>query len=226
MKKILSGLLSVVMIFSMTVSSFAYELPNEEPQFIMIDVELDYDSAEVNADGTVTHDIVNLEDLSSVWGIDASSIKSAKYVAISQSKDTYPSPQAAITIENISGPNAACGVKEICRNSATNHFTKPITKDITLTGTVSNTYSLSVESGIDVEVASISAAVGFDVTAEWSMSDSTTVDLEPGETVNVAAMPLYDVYSYDVYQSSFWTGNKKIGTGNAMETVGFCTVTY
>ena len=172
MKKVLSGLLSVVMIFSMTVSSFAYELPNEEPQFIMIDVELDYDSAEVNADGTVTYDIANLEDLSSVWGIDASSIKSAKYVAISQSKDTYPSPQAAITIENISGPNAACGVKEICRNSATNHFTKPITKDITLTGTVSNTYSLSVESGIDVEVASISAAVGFDVTAEWSMSFS------------------------------------------------------
>ena len=95
-----------------------------------------------------------------------------------------------------------------------------------MTGTVSNTYSLSVESGIDVEVASISAAVGFDVTAEWSMSDSTEVDLEPGETVNVKAIPLYDIYSYDVYYSSFWTGNKKIGTGTAVETVGFCTVTY
>lgn len=226
MKKTLSVLLSVMMVFSKTVTSFAYESPNEEPLFIMIDVELDYDSAEVNADGTVTYDIVNLEELSSAWGIDASSIKSAKYVAINQSKESYPAPQAAITIENISGPNAACGTKEICRNSATNHYSKPITKDITLTGRVSNTYSLSVESGIDVEVASISAAVGFDVTAEWSMSDSTTVDLEPGETVNVKALPLYDIYSYDVYQSSFWTGNKKIGTGKAMETVGFCTVTY
>lgn len=60
----------------------------------------------------------------------------------------------------------------------------------------------------------------------WSMSDSTSVDLEPGEMVNVKAMPLYDIYSYDVYQSSFWTGTPKIGTRNAMETVGFCTVTY
>ena len=82
MKKTLSVLLSVMMVFSMTVTSFAYESPNEEPLFIMIDVELDYDSAEVNADGTVTYDIVNLEELSSAWGIDASSIKSAKYVAI------------------------------------------------------------------------------------------------------------------------------------------------
>jgi hypothetical protein len=226
MKKIISALLSIMMIFSMATASFASELPNEEPQFIVIDMELDYDTATVNADGTVTYDILNFEELSAAWGIDASSIKSAKYVAINQSEESYPSPQASITIENISGPREACGTKEICRNSATNRLNKPITKSITLTGTVSNTYSLSVESGIDVEVASISAAVGFDVTAEWSMSDSTEVDLEPGETVNVKAIPLYDIYSYDVYYSSFWTGNKKIGTGTAVETVGFCTVTY
>lgn len=155
MKKIISALLSIMMIFSMATTSFASELPNEEPQFIVIDMELDYDTAVVNADGTVTYDILNFEELSAAWGIDASSIKSAKYVAINQSKDSYPSPQAAITIENISGPNAACGVKEICRNSATNRYTKPITKDITLTGTVSNTYSLSVESEIEATSTSI-----------------------------------------------------------------------
>ena len=38
MKKTLSVLLSVMMVFSMTVTSFAYESPNEEPLFIMIDV--------------------------------------------------------------------------------------------------------------------------------------------------------------------------------------------
>lgn len=33
MKKIISALLSIMMIFSMATTSFASELPNEEPQF-------------------------------------------------------------------------------------------------------------------------------------------------------------------------------------------------
>ena len=226
MKKLLSVLLSVIMAFSIATTTFASELPNIEPQFTMIDVELDYDTAVVNADGSITYDILNIEELSSLWGINASEIKSAKYVAINRSEEVYPSPQASISIENVSGPKEACGVKKIARNSATNHYDKPITKNITLTGTVSNTYSLSVESGIDVEVASISSSVGFDVTAEWSMSDSTEVELAPGETVTVDAYPLYNVYTYDVYQSSFWGGRTKVGTGVASETVGFCTVTH
>lgn len=226
MKKLLSVLLSIIMVFSMTITSFASEVPNEVPQFTMIEVELDYDNAVENADGTVTYDILNLEELASAWGINASDIKVAKYVAINRSEESYPSPRASITIENVAGPREACGVNEVARNSAVNYLDKPITKTITLTGTVSNTYSLSVESGIDVEVASISSSVGFDVTASWSMSDSTEVDLEPGESVTVVAMPLYDIYTYDVYRYSFWTGDTKVGTGEAIETVGFCTIAY
>ena len=45
MKKLLSVLLIIVMVFSMTITSFASEVPNEVPQFTMIEVELDYDNA-------------------------------------------------------------------------------------------------------------------------------------------------------------------------------------
>ena len=134
MKKLLSVLLSIIMVFSMTITSFASEVPNEVPQFTMIEVELDYDNAVENADGTVTYDILNLEELASAWGINASDIKVAKYVAINRSEESYPSPRASITIENVSGPREACGVNEVARNSAVNHLDKPITKTITLTG--------------------------------------------------------------------------------------------
>ena len=226
MNKLLSVLFSVMMIFSMTSQSFAGELPKEEPQLIMVAMELDYENAVANEDGSITYDIVNLDELSSAWGINISDIKSAKYVAFNQDKEAYPSPQATITIKNVFYRDEACGTRVICRNQATKRLEKPVTKDITLTGTVSNSYSLDVESGVDVDVTTISAAVGFDVTESWSMSDNTHVDLEPGETITVEAFPLYEVYSFDVYQSSIWTGNEKVGSGDALQTVGFCTITY
>ena len=69
MNKLLSVLFSVMMIFSMTSQSFAGELPKEEPQLIMVAMELDYENAVANEDGSITYDIVNLDELSSAWGI-------------------------------------------------------------------------------------------------------------------------------------------------------------
>ena len=62
------------------------------------------------------------------------------------------------------------------------------------------------------------------MTYSWTMSDSTQVELAPGESVTVTAFPLYDIYEFDVYRSSFWTGTTKVGSGLAYETTGFCTV--
>ena len=226
MKKLLLTLFSMMMIFSITTIAFASETPIAVPQHTMIEVEIDYNSAVENVDGTVTYDILNAADLAMAWGIDESDIKEVKYVAFNRIDESHPAPRASISIENIEGPFEACGVDLIARNSATNYTNKTITKNITLTGTVSNSYSLSNEIGIDVEVAQISSAVGFSVTDSRSMSDSTEVVLEPGETITVDAMPLYDVYTFDVYQNSFWTGKTKVCTGAAYETVGFCTVIY
>ena len=118
---------------------------------------LDVKQAEVtdiiveNADGTVTYDILNAADLAMAWGIDESDIKEVKYVAFNRIDESHPAPRASISIENIEGPFEACGVDLIARNSATNYTNKTITKNITLTGTVSNSYSLSNEIGIDVK---------------------------------------------------------------------------
>lgn len=225
MKKFISTLLCITTTLSLSISASAYEKPNNTSLNATLEVELNYDSAVKNIDGTVTYDILNLNELAAAWGMNINEIKSAKYVEFDRVEESITAPRASISIENIWGPGGSCGIKKIAENSAVNNSNKTITKNITLTGTVSNTYSLSVESGIDVEVASISSAVGFDVTAEWSMSDSTEVELAPGESVTVTAMPLYDVYTYSVYKNSFWTGKQKVGTGEARETIGFCVIT-
>ena len=134
-------------------------------------------------------------------------------------------------MDNITGPYLACGTDTIVKVSAANNLDKTITKIITLTGTISNTYSQKLDEGVKIDVVKISAAVGFDVTKSWSISDSTgveleptEVDLEPGEIVTVTAMPLYDVYSYDVMKTRLFQDPIKVGYGTAYETVGFCTI--
>lgn len=224
MKKFFCAFLSLIMLLSLPIPTYAAENNNADQQYASIDVELDYDSAVDNADGTTTYDVLNVDELAILWGLDIEEVKEIKYVSFAETEETFPMPRASIVIDNVSGPSEACGVKKICENSATNNSNKTVTKDITLTGSVSNTYSLSVESGIEVEVVTISSAVGFDVTYSWTMSDSTQVDLAPGESVTVTAFPLYDIYEFDVYKSSFWTGTTKVGTGTAYETTGFCTV--
>lgn len=224
MKKLICMALSLTMIFSLAMTSYAADTSNTKPQYETVEVSLDYESAVMNADGTTTYDVLNADELATLWGLDANEIKEIKYVAFPETKESLPTPRASIVIDNVTGPREGCGVKKICENSATNHYDHTVNKDITLTGSVSNTHTLSVESGIDVEVASISSAVGFDVTKSWTMSDSTNVDLAPGETVTVTAYPLHDIYEFDVFKSSIWTGKTKVGTGTAYNTTGFCTV--
>ena len=224
MKKFICVLLSFIMLLSLPLHSYAAEDSSKIQQYESVELELDYNSAVSNADGTTTYNVLNTEELANLWGMRVDEVKEIKYVAFAKAEENFPNPRASVFIDNVSGPNAACGVKKICENSATNNLNKNVIKDITLTGSVSNTYSLSVESGIEVEVVSISSAVGFDVTYSWTMSDSTQVELAPGESVTVTAFPLYDIYEFDVYRSSFWTGTTKVGSGLAYETTGFCTV--
>lgn len=186
-----------------------------------VEIQVDYTSEKSNIDGTSTYDVINADEVAAFYGID--NPKEVKVTTFNKESKPIPAPRS-IYINNVKAPKAACGAKEITRNSAVNNSNKTITKTITLTGGVSNTYSTSVEGGLNVEVASISAAVGFDVTDSWEMSDSTEVVLQPRETVSVTAYPLYDVYRFDVINDPIFGGPEKIGYGDAFECKGFCTV--
>lgn len=73
-------------------------------------------------------------------------------------------------------------------------------------------------------MATISAGVRFDVTKTWTMTDSTTVELKPGQTVTVYAKPLYAMYSFEVRFQPMFGSSTHVGFGTAGQAIGICTV--
>ena len=228
LKKILSLILLTVLLLSLATPGFANQAARQSP----FKVEIDYSSAHKNANGTTTYDIVNKAEFAKAHDLDVEDIKDVKVVLFNNDRvqrmegASSVSPQSSLAqffIDNLDGPSSACGTKKISQVSSVNNSSYTVQKDITLTGTVSNTYSLSVSGTVGITAAQISAGVGFDVTASWSMSDSTVVTLAPGQRVTVTAYPLIDIWEYDVMVSEILTGTKKVGTGTARETIGFCT---
>ena len=67
---------------------------------------------------------------------------------------------------------------------------------------------------------------GFDVTQSVTISDSTVVELDPGEGVRVIAVPNCRLYVFDVYKWMLFGGNQKKGPGQAYYVVGFCVTVY
>lgn len=224
MKVLLCLLISCVLAVSPLLSTGSVQMEQDEPQTYGVDMELDQAGARENADGTVTYTILNVEELATAWGLDADKVKEMTYTSTVQAGEEFPTPRATILVDNVTGPRSACGIQKICECAATNASGHTVTQTITLEGSVSNTYTTSVESGVSVEVATISAAVGFDVTASWTMTVSAELELEPGESATVMAFPLYDLYQFDVYKKSFWGTVTEVGSGIAYHTVGFCTV--
>lgn len=231
MKKNTIFALIMAFLFVMTTMAFVNNGYYNDESIEMIDIEIDYSSQKILKDGSIEYDVKNKEQVADFLEIDIDKIRNIKItkpnyiIKESNLNNSDITPFTNIYIANITGPRQACGSKRICENSAVNHAKDPVVKTITLSGTVSNSHSLSVDAGIDVEIASISAAVGFNVERSWTMTDSTQVELEPGQRVTVVAFPYWDVYSFDVMQSSIFR-DKKVGYGNAMETFGFCTVVY
>lgn len=232
MKKSITFILIIGFLFVMSTMTFANNsYYNDDESIEMIGIEIDYSSPKILKEGSIEYDVKNKEQIAEFLEIDIDKIRNIKITRPNYIIKEYNlnnsdiTPFANIYIANITGPRQACGSKRICENSAVNYAKEPVMKTITLSGTVSNSHSLNVEGGIDVEIASISAAVGFNVERSWTMTDSTEVELEPGQRVTVVAFPYWDVYSFDVMQSSIW-GDKKVGYGDAMETFGFCTVVY
>lgn len=229
LKKSLSIIMCLAMLFVFGTSSALAENKSTETMLNMdsIEIEVDYESAQINDDGTTTYDVSNAKDVALSYGIDDA--KSVKVTIFNENQNELNfMPQAAsynsIYIDNIIKSGEGCGTEEITRNTAINRKNKKIDKEITLIGTVSNEYSLNVEAGINVEVASISSAVGFNVSKTWSMSDNTIVSLEPNESVTVYAYPLYNFYQFDVMKNPLWGSAKNVGSGSAYKCKGFCTV--
>lgn len=118
-----------------------------------VKIEIDYNSAVSNANRITTYDVNNAVKVASHYGIEnPEEVRAIKVTVFERESQSIPAPRS-IYINNIQGPSDYCGAKQITKNSAVNQSNKTVTKNITLTGSVANTYSQSVEAGLAVDVA-------------------------------------------------------------------------
>lgn len=188
-----------------------------------VHVQVDYSSAKLNADGSTTYDVVNSKQVAAFYGIDHP--KKVTYTQLKEEKDAIILSNSSTFLSDVTGPHKACGSSEITRSDSVNNTSQTIISTIILTGSVSNTYSTHLDAGINLDVASISAGVGFDVTKTLQISTETQVNVLPGQIVTVHAYPNYDVYHYNVMKRSWLGHTENAGYGEASKCVGFCTVT-
>lgn len=93
-----------------------------------------------------------------------------------------------------------------------------------LTLSFSSKIAASWNTSVGVSASVVSAGVGFNVSAEYSVTQSNTIDTN-GRYAEIRAYAEYTGYRFDVWESG-WFGDKKVGNGTALRPVGICFVTY
>ena len=237
MKRVISVVCLSMLVFSMTVPLFAVGADGGEnsamyePEPIRdVDVEIDYDSAEYGENGVVYYDILNVEELAAAYDIAPEKVRSMKYVELPAWEYAYGANPVGlfekIEIVNAQYVGNVCLNRLVAQHVAQNMTDREITKTVTFSETVSNTYSLTVESGIEVDPATIGSSVGFNVTGSQTVTDTTSVVLQPWETMTVVAFPYCEMYSYDVNQWKLLQGTRQVGSGYAYKVIAYCVTTY
>lgn len=230
MKKMCLLLSVLILLFSISPATvFASEeeaaLPAES-----IAVEIDYASAVYNADGTISYDIVNKEALAAAWGIDIEKVRAMKFLALPVDSYDHPAQEAglfqSISIQNVTYRGQSCYTGDRIEMQTRNMSDFTVTKSVEISLKTSHTYSTSLDIGVSVEVLDISTALGFSVTQEVTITETTQVVLGPWESATVFSVPLCELYSFDVYQWKLFSGEKKVGTGYAYKMIGLCTTVY
>ena len=192
-----------------------------EKDTVPVEVQIDYSSRQDNPNGTTSYNVINAEDVASQYGV--SNPKEVKLTYFNREDKNVPSPRSTY-LSNLIYEGEACGTQQIARASSYNSSNKTVTKTISLSGTVSNSYSTNIGGSVGISSSSISAGVGFDVTASWTQSDSTQVTLAPKESVTVYGYELFDCYSFDIINDPLFGGAEVVGYGNAFRCVGMCTI--
>lgn len=122
---------------------------------------------------------------------------------------------AGYYLQNVSAPREFCSIPAI----RTSYYGYP-GGTMTVTDSISNTFSANVE--VDAQV--VSAGVGFSVTAESSISDSQDIVVNSGEQKKVEAYAMGSITDYEVWDNPWWRTAYQVGSGSATRYTGVCFV--
>lgn len=123
--------------------------------------------------------------------------------------------QVIYSIKNVKNIGQLCGTTVQARTSGTGGANGVL--KLEQTASVSNSYNANV----GVSASTVSAGVGFDVTAGMNRTTSYSVNTG-GKNYQIVAYDDFQGKSFDVYNIF----NKKVGSGTALRQVGFCYAAY
>lgn len=234
MKKLISliivscVLMGTVLFGNVPVSAIETEEENA-PFQVTVDVEIDYTSAQYNDNGTVYYDILNVEEVAEAWGVTPEKVRQMKFLSVAeQENDTENygvSPAglfSRIEIQNVALMGNSCMMQVVIDEYVQNYSSATVTRTKEISATISHTYTTSLEVGIEVDGATLSSALGFGITESVTVTDTISVELAPGESVEIFAVPLCQVYEFDVYQWKLFQGTNYVGEGIAYQVIGLC----
>ena len=224
MKKIKMLILCIVVCIANIGCVYASQNNSEDTFSANGDIEpiLDYDSAQENPDGTVTYEVLNADEVAEFLGEDDAI--SVKYTVIVQPEYSGPVPRV-YEIINVTYVGSMVGNLPCAQAEGYNATNMTISKTLTLSGIASNTNSVTMYAGGTIGNATVSAAVGFDVTYSMQVTDSTTVSLPSRKTVKATGYPRYHAYRYDIANNKGIFGYEEAGDGIAKQVYGMYTVT-
>ncbi|MEU5686265.1 hypothetical protein [Streptomyces venezuelae] len=116
---------------------------------------------------------------------------------------------AAKKVKKVKYQGELCGLRKIQKTSGRGKTT--------LVMTVSKSVSSEVSTEVGIDYKIVSAAVGFKVTKSYTVEDQTRFEVPKNKFGYIEAYPLYDKYTFSIYQ-----GSKKKGEGTALRPVGVC----
>lgn len=115
-------------------------------------------------------------------------------------------------LKNVEGPREGCG-QEMIRNSYYEHPGGSMS--------VSENVQASYGGSTSISTEIISAAVNFNVTESFSVSDTQSVQIPYGKKANIKAYPILNIWQFDVYERGIFSDSYK-DTGWAEKPVGVC----
>ncbi len=108
---------------------------------------------------------------------------------------------------------------EIIRQST---FKGPSTATMSIKQGVSATWS----SNTNISAETVSAALGFNVTKSYEVTDTYQIQVPAGKTYTIIARPYYKVYNFEVWYDPLIGWDSKVGYGYAAKPVGVCFYYY
>ena len=214
--------------------SSAVEIESEDVSCqTMVNVEIDYASAQYNDDGTIFYDILNVEEMAEVWGIAPEKVRQMKLLSFTAQEHSFEdygvSPAGLfnrIEIRNVVYRGQSCWDRIVVDEIVQNYSSATVTRTKELSASVAHTYTINVEAGVEVDGATLGSALGFAVTETVTVTDTISVELGSGESVEIIAVPLCNTYAFDVYEWKLFSGTNYVGYGYAHQVVGLCVTVY